>query len=140
MTREYKKQLPIIDSSTKPFWDAARRHELRAYKCLNCGTYYWPAVDCTACDSPRMEWVRVTGKGHVYTFVVYHQVYHPGWKDDIPYNVSWIKLDEGALVLSNVVGCRNEEIYVGMPVEVVFDDVTEEVTLPKFTPTGQDGS
>lgn len=51
----------------------------------------------------------------MYTFVVYHQVYHPDWKDDIPYNVSWIKLDEGALMLSNLVGYRNDDIYIGMP-------------------------
>lgn len=136
MTREYIKQLPVIDSTTKPFWEAAHRHELMAHKCLTCGTYYWPAVDCMACDNPKMEWAEVSGKGYVYTFVICHQLYHPGWKDDIPYNVSWIKLDEGPILLSNLVECKNEEIYVGMPVEVTFEDVTEEVTLPKFRPVG----
>jgi uncharacterized protein len=134
MSETYSKQLPVIDSTTKPFWDGARRHQLMAYKCLNCGTFYWPAIDCMACDNSRMEWAKVSGKGYVYTFVVYHQLYHPGWKPEIPYNVSWIKLDEGAILLSNLVECKNEEIYVGMPVEVVFDDITEEITLPKFKP------
>ncbi len=126
----------MIDSTTKPFWDGARRRELMAYRCMTCGTYYWPAVDCVACDHPKMEWVRVSGKGYVYTFVVYHQLYHPGWKEEIPYNVSWIKLDEGAILLTNVIGCKNEDIYIGMPVEAVFEDITEEVTLPKFRPVG----
>jgi len=136
MTKEYYKQLPLIDSTTKPFWDSARRRELMAYRCLTCGTYYWPAVDCVACDHPQMEWKKVSGRGYIYTFVVYHQRYHPGWKDDIPYNVSWIKLDEGAVLLTNVVGCMNEDLYIGMPVEAVFEDVTEEITLPKFRPVG----
>ncbi|HKZ55019.1 MAG TPA: OB-fold domain-containing protein [Anaerolineales bacterium] len=82
-----------------------------------------------------MDWVRVSGKGFVYTFAVYHQLYHPAWAKDIPYNVAWIKLDEGPLLLSNVIGCPNDEITVGLRVEVVFDDVTDEVTLPRFRPS-----
>ena len=131
---EYSKQLPEITPTNKPFWDAAKRHELTACRCLNCGTYYSQVTDCLACDSPRMEWVKVSGKGEVYTFGIYHQLYQPAWQEDIPYNVSWIKLDEGPLLMSNIVDCKNEDIVVGMPVEVLFDDVTEEVTLPKFRP------
>ena len=81
-----------------------------------------------------MDWVKVSGRGKVYTFIVYHIAYHPKWKDHIPYNVAWIELEEGPLLMSNIVGCKNEDIYVEMPVEAVFDDVTEEVTLPKFRP------
>ena len=131
---EYKKQLPAITSSDKPFWEAARRHELTVYKCLNCGTAYSQVTDCMVCDNPRMAWVRVNGKGQVFTFCVFHQPFHPAWKDDIPYNVAYVKLDEGPLLISNIVDCPNKDIYIGMPVEVVFDDVTEEVTLPKFKP------
>ncbi len=131
---DYKKQLPLITAIDKPFWEAARRHELVAYQCLNCGTYYSQVTDCLTCDNPKMDWVRVSGKGQVYTFAVYHQVYHSGWKDDVPYNVTWVKLDEGPLLMSNIVDCRNEDIYVEMPLQVVFDDVTDEVTLPKFKP------
>jgi len=131
---EYKKQLPLITAVDKPFWEAAKRHELVAYRCLNCGAFYSQPTDCVACDKPKMDWVKVSGKGQVYTFGIYHQLYHPAWKEDIPYNVAWIKLDEGPVLMSNIVGCKNENIYVGMPVEVVFDDVTEEVTLPKFKP------
>ena len=131
---EYKKQLPDITPLDKPFWDAAKRHELVAYRCLNCGTYYSQVTDCLACDSPKMDWVKVSGKGQVFTFGIYHQLYHPAWKEDIPYNVAWVKLDEGPLLITNIVECKNEDIYVEMPVEVVFDDVTDEVTLPKFRP------
>jgi uncharacterized OB-fold protein len=131
---EYKKQLPDITPIDKPFWDAAKRHELVAYRCLNCGTFYSQVTECVACDKPRMGWVRVSGKGEVYTFGIYHQLYHPAWKEEIPYNVSWIKLNEGPLLISNVVEYKNEDLHIGMPVEVVFDDVTEEVTLPKFKP------
>ncbi|HEX7475449.1 MAG TPA: OB-fold domain-containing protein [Dehalococcoidales bacterium] len=132
---EYTKQLPLVTTSDKPFWEAARRHELTAYKCANCGTYYSQVTDCVACYSPRMAWVKVSGKGQVFTFCIYRQLYHPAWKGDLPYNVAWIKLDEGPIVIGNIIGCKNEEIRIEMPVEVVFEDITPEVTLPKFRPT-----
>ena len=134
MTTEYNKQLPQITSDNKPFWDAAKQHELMAYKCQNCGTYYSIVVDCVKCDTPKMDWVKVSGKGKIFTYVIYHQLYNPMWKDDIPYNAAWVELDEGSILLSNIVDCKNEDLYAGMPVEVVYDDITEEVTLPKFKP------
>ena len=131
---EIKKQLPAITASNKAFWDAARRHELVVYKCSNCGALYGQPTVCVACDSPQMDWVKVSGKGEVFTFCIYRQPFHPAWKDDIPYNVAYVKLDEGPLLMTNVVDCENKDIYIGMPVEVVFEDISEEVTLPKFRP------
>jgi uncharacterized OB-fold protein len=130
----YIKQLPAVSSSDKPFWDAARRHQLVAYRCVNCGSFYSLPTHCLACDNPKMEWVNVSGRGQVYSYGIYHQLYHPAWKGDLPYNIAWIKLDEGPILLSNVVECKNEDLYIGMPVTVVFEDVTEEDTLPKFKP------
>ena len=100
---EYSKQLPAITAHDNPFWDAAKRQELMAYRCLNCGTFYSQVIDCLACDNPKMDWVNVSGKGQVFTFGIYHQLYHPAWKDDIPYNVTWVKLDEGPLIMTNII-------------------------------------
>jgi uncharacterized OB-fold protein len=133
----YEKPLPAVNSSDKEFWEAAHRHELRAYRCLNCGAYYSQVSDCLACSNPRMAWVKVSGRGRVFTFCVFHQLYHPAWKADLPYNVAWIKLEEGPLLLSNLVGCQNSEICVDMPVEVVYDDITPDLSLPKFKPVGK---
>jgi len=117
---EIKKQLPLITASNRAFWAAAKRHELVAYKCLNCGAIYSQAVDCTTCDSPHMEWVKVSGRGEVFTFCIYHWSFHPAWKDDIPYNASYVKLAEGPLMITNIVDCDNKEIRIGMPVEVLL--------------------
>ena len=106
------------------------------YKCLDCGAVYSQAVDCSACGSSRGDWVKASGRGEVFTFCIYRQAFHPAWKDDIPYNVAYVKLAEGPLVMTNIVGCANEDIYIGMPVEVVFEDINEEMTLPKFKPVG----
>jgi len=130
---EIQKQLPAINESNRPFWEAARRHELVAYGCA-CGALYSQVTECTACSNPVMGWTRVSGRGQVFTFCIFQQAFHPAWKDDIPYNVAYVKLDEGPLLISNIVGCANENIHIGMPVEVVFDDITDEITLPKFKP------
>ena len=133
---EFTKQPPAVTTTNRPFWEAARRHELVVYGCMNCGTLYSQVTDCTACDSPRMEWIKVGGRGQVFTFCVFQQAFHAAWQDDIPYNVAYIKLDEGPLLISNIVDCANEDIFIGMPVTVVFDDISEEITLPKFAPLG----
>jgi uncharacterized OB-fold protein len=133
---DIKKSLPAVTTSNKAFWAAAKRHKLVVYKCLNCGALYSQVTKCSACDNPRMDWVKVSGKGQVFTFCIYHQPFHPAWKDDIPYNVAYVKLDEGTLLMTNIVDCANKDIHIGMPVEVVFEDITEEIALPKFKPVG----
>ena len=129
------KPLPEITPAMRPFWDAARRHELVVQRCERCGTHRFPARDiCSRCLSRAAEWVRVSGRGSVFSWAVMHQVYHPGFASEVPYAVVVIALDEGARLVSNLIGCPPAEIRADMPVEVVFDDVTPEVTLPKFRP------
>jgi len=129
----YTKPLPQITPEMAPFWAAARRHDLVVQRCRGCGTFRFPARDlCSRCLSREAEWAPVSGRGTVFTFAVMHQVYHPGFADEVPYAVVVVELEEGARVVSNLVGCAVRDISIGMPVEVVFEDVTPEVTLPKF--------
>jgi uncharacterized OB-fold protein len=138
MSERYKKPLPRIDEVNRPYWEAARRHELLLQKCQECGHYrYPPGETCPFCLSDRLEWVKANGRGTVYTWTVFHQVYHPAFEKNIPYAVVAVELDEGPRLLTNLVNCKIEAINIGMPVEVVFDDVTEEVTLPQFRPISQ---
>ena len=74
------------------------------------------------------------GKGEIFSFNVMHQVYHPGFGDEVPYAVVVVKLKEGAKMNSNLLGIQPRDIKIGMPVQVVFEDITDEVTLPKFVP------
>jgi uncharacterized OB-fold protein len=135
MSEAYAKPLPVPTPESQPFWDAVRRHELRLQRCQACGQFWFPPSNvCPECLSPAWAWELVSGRGTVFSFVVMHRAYHPGFKDALPYNVAVIELEEGPRLVSNVVDCRNEELYVGMPVEVAFDDVTDTVTLPKFRP------
>ena len=129
------KPLPEVTEETRPFWESAKRHALELQRCTGCGRFRYPVTTfCPACLSDGVEWTPVSGRGTVYSFVVMHQVYHPAFRDDVPYNVAAIAFEEGPRMYSNVVGCPNDAIQVGMPVEIVYDDVTDEVTLPKFRP------
>jgi uncharacterized OB-fold protein len=132
---EYRKPLPEITPAMRPFWDAARRHELVVQRCADCGARRFPARDiCSRCLSRTVEWTPVSGRGAIFSWAVMHQVYHPGFADEVPYAVVVVELEEGVRLVSNLVGCAVDAIVAGMPVEVTFEDVTAEVTLPKFRP------
>jgi uncharacterized OB-fold protein len=131
----YAKPLPQVTPEMKPFWDAARRHELVVQRCRGCGAHRFPARDlCSRCLARESEWAKVSGRGSVFSWAVMHQVYHPGFAGEVPYAVVVVQLEEGARLVSNLVGCPLADIRAAMPVEVVFEDVTPELTLPKFRP------
>ncbi len=131
----YRKPVPRVTPENRPFWDAARRHELRLQRCGDCGhVRYPPAPLCPECLSETTEWTRVSGRGIVSTWVVFHKRYFDAFADEIPYNVVQVELEEGPRLTANLVGVRNDEIAIGMPVDVVFDDVTTEISLPRFRP------
>jgi uncharacterized OB-fold protein len=133
----YQKPLPRIDADNRPFWEGCKRHELLLQRCLDCGKYIWyPRQFCGHCLSDNTEWVPASGKGTVYTFTVIRQTRARGFREEVPYVVAYIQLEEGVIIMSNVVRVAPEKVYIGMPVQVTFEDVTEEVTLPKFRPTG----
>ncbi len=134
---EYTKPLPMPGEFDKPYWEAVKKHELRMQKCLDCGEIWFPPnFACPRCLSTNYGWVKLSGKGKVWSWAVFHQLYIRSFADDIPYNVIAVKLDEGPMMMSNMVECKNEDIKCDMPVEVVFDDITEEMALPKFKPAG----
>ena len=125
--------VPAITPEMAPFWEAARRHELTAQRCLDCGTFRFPAREvCSGCLSRRAEWQRVSGRGRVFSVVVMHQASHPWFASRTPYAVVVVELDEGARMLSTVVGPEPHAIAIGMPVEVDFEDLTAEISLPVF--------
>lgn len=135
MSQSYAKPLPVPDGDTKPFWDYCKQHELRMQKCLKCGRFrYPPSILCPHCHHMEAEWARLKGKGQVYSFIVVRRPYHPGFANEGPYTLAIIETEEGTRMLSNVIGCKPEEVKVGMPVEVAFEDVTPEFALPKFKP------
>jgi uncharacterized protein len=136
MTDRPAKPLPQVSPEMAPFFEAARRHELVVQRCASCGAVRFPArTICSRCLGRDAAWTPVSGRGKVFSYAIMHQAMHPGFAADVPYAVVVVELDEGARLLSNLVGCPVSDVRIGLPVEVVFDDVTPEVTLPKFRPS-----
>lgn len=138
---KYEKPLSIPHLDTKEFWEGCKRHKLLVQQCKECGTYRFPPRPmCHACTSTNMEWIKVSGKGIVHSWVMVrdsaYRPVHPGFAKDRPYPILLIELPDagGVHMISNIVDCSPENIKIDMPVEVVFDDVTDEITLPKFRP------
>lgn len=128
------KPAPEPDEASKPFFDGALDGKLMLMRCTNCGTVRLPSRQhCDKCLSDGYEWVQSSGRGTLHTFGVMHQRYHPAFVPDIPYNVAVVELDEGPRMVTNIVEAANEDLRVGMPVEVVFEP-REDVALPKFRP------
>lgn len=127
------KIIPRPTRETRPYWDACRKGELMVQRCKNCGTHqFYPRMMCTACDSDSVEWTRVSGRGQVRSYTVVRRPVSPAYAAETPYIVALIELEEGPTMMSNVVGCDPEAIAVGMPVEVQFEQWTDEITIPKF--------
>jgi uncharacterized OB-fold protein len=129
------KPLPEPTDYSRPFWEACRKHELRVQRCQQCGALiHYPKVHCPHDGCDRFDWVQMSGRGSVYSFIVAQRAFHPGFKADLPYTVAVIELEEGPRMMSNVIGLDPDDVYIGMPVEVQFEDVNEEFSLPKFRP------
>jgi uncharacterized OB-fold protein len=133
--KKYSKPLPRIDEESRPWWEALQRHELYIQKCRACGELrYYPRALCTECLSPNVEWLKCSGRAKVYTFTTTYQNQTPGFRDSLPYIMAYVELEEGVKMLTNLVDCTPEQVRIDMPVEVVYEDVTPEVTLAKFRP------
>ncbi|HAC17639.1 MAG TPA: hypothetical protein DDY93_14105 [Dehalococcoidia bacterium] len=136
MTTQYQKPTPEINDENRAFWEGCRQGELRVQKCSNCGHIRHLSPACPQCLKAEHEWVAASGRGTVYSWIVVHQRYNRAFEEDLPYNVTIVELDEGPRMVTSLVDVENQDIKAGTPVEVVFDRVTEEITLPKFKRIG----
>ena len=134
---EASRPLPRPTPDTKPYWEGCKRHELRLPFCTQCQLFFfYPRVFCPRCLSWAIEWRQASGRGKLYTFAIQYRPQAPGFKP--PYVTAIVELEEGPRMLTNLVGIEPdpEKIRCDMPVEVVFEDVSEEITLPMFRPAG----
>jgi uncharacterized OB-fold protein len=125
--------LPAITPDVAPFYEAARRGELRFQRCTDCRAWrHYPRPACPACLSRAFAWERASGRGTIYTWTIVHGPTLPAFETDLPYNVVDVLLDEGLHFVSQVLDCLPEALHAGLPVEAVFVPVTDAVTLVKF--------
>ncbi|HXF51883.1 MAG TPA: Zn-ribbon domain-containing OB-fold protein [Dehalococcoidia bacterium] len=132
---EYQRPLPFPTPETQPFWDACKRHELQLPYCLRCQAFFfYPRRFCPRCFSWEIEWRRCSGRGTLYTYAIQYRPMAPGFEP--PYVTALVQLEEGPRLMTNLVDVEPDpkRIRCDMPVEVVFRDVTDQITLPLFRP------
>lgn len=135
MTAPTAKPIPAVTPDLQPFFEGAKHRELRVQRCRACGALRFPArTICSECLATEAEWIPVSGRGEVFSFNVMHQVYHPGFAAEVPYAVVIVRLVEGPKMVTNLIGVDAHAVHIGMPVRVVFEDLSDDVTLPKFVP------
>ncbi|MDP6708892.1 MAG: Zn-ribbon domain-containing OB-fold protein [Alphaproteobacteria bacterium] len=133
MSDAYAKPLPEPTIESKPFWDGLKAHRLVLQKCAACGKLrHYPRPLCDACYSMEVDWVDASGRGTVYSWTETHHPFHAGFKGETPYILVTVDLEEGVRMQSRLVDASLEELCLGLPVEVVYVDATDEVTLPFF--------
>ena len=132
---QYSKPLPIILEDGKEYWEGCKRHEVLIQRCRDCGEVQFPhRTVCSHCFSTAVESLKASGKGTVYSFTTVYRAPIEGFESDLPYTIVIVDMDEGTRMMSRIVECEPEHVSIGMKIEVVFDDVTADVSLPMFKP------
>lgn len=127
------KPRPSIDVVSRGFWENCRRGVLSVQRCDGCGHMHYPGAPvCPNCLSSKQSWVPVSGRGTLVSWVRFHRAYWDSFRADLPYLVCLVRLEEGPLMLSNFADGAPDDPLIGSAVEVVFDAVDDELTLPKF--------
>lgn len=136
MMETYLKPLPTPSATSAPFWQAAHKGKLKIQYCSHCNSYqHYPRAICANCWHDDIEWKRCSGKGTVYSFSICYAAGLPSFKGETPYVVAMVELEEGVMMTTNIINCKPSDVTIDMPVEAVFEQVTEDCTLIKFSPS-----
>ncbi len=129
------KPLPVETEESRPFWEGCQQGKLLLQYCTECHRHqFYPRLYCMQCGSNALRWIEASGHGVIYSYTIIHQNKSPEFVNDTPYNVAIVQLQEGPRLLSNVVDIDPGELRVDLPVTVLFDQVTDRITLPRFRP------
>jgi uncharacterized OB-fold protein len=137
MTQGYNKPVPVPQGESDVYWEKAKQHELWLRKCDDCGeAYFYPRDISPCCFSKNTSWIQASGDASLYTFAIVHRPPHPGFRDEAPFVTAIVELAEGPRMPTNIVidDPTPENLTVGMPLRVVFEDITDAIALPKFAP------
>ncbi|MFH0728745.1 MAG: Zn-ribbon domain-containing OB-fold protein [Pseudomonadota bacterium] len=132
---EYKKPLPVIQPWSQAFWEGTQNNKLLIQECKECGVkIFYPRKSCPECWSSNLTWSEASGKGKIYAYTVTMGGVEQVFAEDLPYVLAYVDLDEGVRMMTRIVGCNPDELKIGMGVEVIFEKVAGEMSLPFFKP------
>lgn len=137
MTQAYNKPIPVPQAESDFYWQKAKERELWLRKCNACGNvYFYPRDISPCCFSRDTTWVQASGRATLYTYGIVHRAPHPGFAQDAPFVTAIVELEEGPHMPTNIVmdDPTPEKLQIGMPLQVVFQDINDKIALPKFRP------
>jgi uncharacterized protein len=141
-TTATSKPIPTPDEASAPFFAGALQGKLMLLRCRSCETFMSPTAylgvplrpRCLHCFSPELDWAASSGRAILYSFAVMHQLYDEAFAAELPYNIAVVETEEGVRLTSQVVDCPNDELQIGMALQVTFEQRSEQVAIPKFRP------
>jgi uncharacterized OB-fold protein len=126
---------PVADLTSRPYWESLKQKNLKVQQCLQCRRHRFPPLPgCPYCGSVEDEWVAVSGKATLYSWIVVHAPINPELNDDVPYAVGLAKLEEGPRMAGRIVGCSPDRLKKDMPLRFYYKVVDDELTLLTFEP------
>lgn len=135
----YQKPIPLKTQDNHPYWDAADKHRLNLQKCQDCKAWsHPPGPSCATCGSANLTWEDFGPdiQAEIYSYVISYRPFLPGFQDSLPTIIAQAQLKDAPDVklMCNVLECESEHMYIGMPVKMMWDDITEERALPQWVP------
>lgn len=125
--------LPTPTDLTRPYWSAAKSGKLIVQRCQHCQRHqFYPRNFCMHCMGESLEWVETSKEGRIYTFTINRRGANAYMAERTPYAVAIVELKEGVRLMANIINSRLEDVAIGKAVRLVFEEVSEEVTLPQF--------
>jgi uncharacterized protein len=136
------KPVPVRDEASAPFFDGALQGRLMLLRCTACDTFMSPVAylgvplrpRCVGCFSGDLAWAASGGRAALHSFAIMHQVYDEAFAAEVPYNIAVVETEEGVRLTSQVVDCPNDRLAIGMALEVTFEQVSDDVAIPRFRP------
>lgn len=127
--------LPTIEDETREFWEAARQGKLLLRSCNDCGVvHYYPRPFCPECWGDDVTWIEASGRATLYTHSTVYVNDLPPFNERVPYIAAVVDLAEGPRMMTEIVDCEPDQLEIGMPLELAFRDVSDEVTIAVFRP------
>ena len=135
MSEAYQKPIPVMQPWSEGFWKGTKQHKLLIQECSDCkAKIFYPRKYCPECWSADLGWSEASGKARVYTHTIMMDMVEPKFWADLPYVLALVDLEEGVRMMTRIVECDPEDVHIGMDVEVVFEDISDECALPFFRP------
>jgi uncharacterized OB-fold protein len=135
---EPNRPLPTpLTPEAKPYWDGLKEHKLMLPKCQDCGqAFFYPRILCPHCHSRNISWIQASGKGTLHSFEIVYQQLNRRFQVPTPYVLALIELAEGPRMMSNLINIEPDPKHIkcDMPVEVVYEQLTDAITVPLFQP------